>query len=217
MKGSDTMDKPLIDLEPDKRVTVILTGAHASRIPNKSGVAEGTVTKIGNKYFYVTIPRNHELRFDKSSRKFAPQTPGSSDATLWNSKKEYDEHKLRMNRITGLAHFFNSEPKARELKIETLDKIYGILERDVGQPYDVPLNVGRTIYLQPANEQTKRDFPDQKYEGRITHVADSTFTVTLSDGTTCTFEQGTFVCTYPFSFYQFWFYPSGFAYSQFHY
>lgn len=211
------MKKPMVKLELNKTVTVIVTGAHTRRIPNEYGVTEGTITKIGNKYFYVTVPNDQELRFDKSTQNFEPQTPSTSNAVLWNSRQEYDEHKLRMNKLTGLAHFFNSEPKAQEIQSEALNKIYAILEHDVGQPYNIQFNVGRTIYLQPANEQTKRDFPEPKYEGQITRITDSTFTVVLSNGMTCTFDQTTFICTYPFSFYKFWFYPSRFAYNQFHY
>ncbi|MBD5584081.1 MAG: hypothetical protein HDQ88_03290 [Clostridia bacterium] len=198
-------------------VTVVLSGAHASRIPNKFGIAEGTITKIGTRYFYVTIPKNHELRFDKSTQKLAPQTPGTSDAGLWNSKAEYDEHRLHLDKIARLAHFFNSEPKAYELNTGTVDEIYRILEHEVGQPYKISLNLGRTIYLQPADKRTKQDFPDPEYEGRITHITDKTFTITMSNGATCMFKQNTFACTYPFPFYKFWFYPSRFAYDQFHY
>ena len=210
------MTKPRIDVELGKHVTVSITGAHARSIPTIGGIADGTVTKVGHKYFYVAVSGKHELRFDKDTQGFAPTTPSSSDASLWNSRTEYHDYHEKIKKRSGLAHFLEVEPKAQDVTLETLDRIYDLVKQDVGQPYGIRLDIGRTVYLQPADGRTKRDFPDDKYEGSITEITETTFTVRLPDGTEHMFAQRTLTCLDP-SNYEFWFYPSNFAYERFHY
>lgn len=178
---------------------------------------DGIITKIGKKYFYVTLENNRELRFDKYTQIFAPNQGSTNEAVLWPSKEAYEEHIERQNKRNMLGYFFNQCRTAQNLNIDALNQIFDILRENIKYPYPIVTETNKIIIVQPANDLTKRDLPKDYYEGQIKRITDTKFEVLLENSTLLKFNKDTLKCTYPFSFYKFYLYPNEFLYNMFHF